>query len=188
MAGFRLFHVLVCGAILCGCSVKVPVSTETAGLEAGYAALWSGRESRYGERSDDDARGALSVLKSFRDARAKDSSPGEAERWLRRRHAGHRARLLELGLTVPQIEALVSGTERIDGHLGAGPEAKSVAYNIGAVAETFRIYAELVRLKNGRKAGPEGETATLPPAGNAGAFTPLVRGVMSGVGNVFGFR
>jgi hypothetical protein len=183
MAGFRHLGALVCLLALLGCAGNAPDRPEKARFEADYASYWADREELYREGSSPRSRGALGALSAFRETRPENAPYRELEIWLRRRHAAHRARLLKAGLTDEKINALIAG----NAENGSAAGERSVDYNIGALAETRRLYGEVARMKSGTPPEDEAGAGALQPPVIPGAYQPLVRGVLSGVGNVLGF-
>lgn len=192
------YPALCSGLLICvaGCSSYLPQATPVEQVNSDYTALWQDRGSRYrrevatSPQSNlqqisvwERQRGALAVLDAFRLYRKTEQVDRAAVSWLRTRHAAHRARLLESGLEIDRLVDLVTDPRKLESVALEADALKSLAYNVGSVAEVRLIYREL------RRAGTGEIRATVEekrPVGSSANYDILSRGVVSGIGAVFG--
>tara|TARA_R110000787_G_scaffold28283_8_gene77263 strand:- start:178 stop:771 length:594 start_codon:yes stop_codon:yes gene_type:complete len=190
-------------AILCLCMVtglSACSSGDKSSLAArpgpvDYRSLWLDREARYkGDiaasvssggpvLSRERRRGRLAVLSAYRQFRETEPAARAAVDWLRTRHAAHRGRLLESGVDIDRLVDLVANPA-ILGKIELEQQAlKSLAYNLGSVAEVRLIYEELRAMTPGHGAVAAGKSS---PPGSPPDYNLVSRGVVGGIGGFLG--
>ena len=194
----RLGPAILCFSLLTGLSACS--SGEQESLAARHApvdnpSLWLEREARYqgdiaaptssGAQmlSRGRQRGRLAVLSAYRQFRMTEPAARAAVDWLRTRHAAHRSRLLDSGVEIDRLVDLVANPSKLATvELDEGA-LKSLAYNLGSVAEVRLIYQELRTATPGRT---KMARQTPYPSGSPPDYDMVSRGVMGGIGGFLG--
>jgi hypothetical protein len=195
----RCRYPILCAGLLiwsAGCSSRLTETQPAPSIKADYAAVWQDRGSRYRRQVAtspqsnlqqisvwERQRGALAVLDAFRRYRKTEPVDRAAVSWLRTRHAAHRTRLLESGLEIDRLVDLVADPRKLESVVLEADALKSLAYNVGSVAEVRLIYRELRRAGTGEIRATVEEKRSV---GSSADYDLISRGLMNGIGAVFG--
>jgi hypothetical protein len=179
-----------------GCSSSFTQSTPVAPISSDYTAIWQDRGSLYRREVTtspqsnlqqisvrERQRGALAVLDAFQHYRKTEPVDRAAVSWLRTRHAAHRARLLETGLEIDRLVELVDEPRKLESVTLEGDALKSLAYNVGSVTEIRLIYRELRKAITGDMRPTVEDKRSV---GSSANYDAISRGLMSGMGALFG--
>jgi len=198
----RLGVSTLCFGLLIGlsaCSSGGPASNVAQNAAVDAASVWRDREARYrddaaasasggvDQLSGERQRGRLAVLSAYREYRRVEPAARAAVDWLRTRHAAHRGRLLDSGLEIDRLADLVASPARLAAVKLEETALKSLAYNLGSVAEVRLIYREL---RTGAPGQTEVAAGKAKPLGSPPDYNPdyniVSRGVMGGIGGFLG--
>jgi hypothetical protein len=179
-----------------GCSSIFTQSTPVAPISSDYTAIGQDRGSLYRREVAtspqsssqqilvwERQRGAFAVLDAFRLYRKTEPVDRAALSWLRTRHAAHRARLLETGLEIDRLVELVADPRKLESVALEADALKSLAYNVGSVAEIRLIYREM---RNAITGDTRDSVEDKRRTGSSTDYDIISRGLVSGFGGVFG--